>query len=200
MGKTKNSTISEKLDVPVDGAKFLNPEKIVEGMDIKPGMIIADFGCGTGYFSFPLAQKVGKGGVVYAIDILNSKLETVASFAKLNGLNNIITSRANLEMAEGSKLQKESVDWVILVNMLFQNNSEGKKKIMQESKRVLKKGGNILIIEWDKDRSSIGPEKSLRVSKDEMTRIAREYGLGITTEISVSDFHYGLVLAKYKEN
>ncbi|MFA6047496.1 MAG: class I SAM-dependent methyltransferase [Parcubacteria group bacterium] len=200
MGKTKNSIISEKLDVPVDGAKFLNPEKIVKEMEIKPGMIIADFGCGTGYFCFPLAQKVGKGGKIYAIDILNSKLETVASQAKLSGINNIITSRANLEATEGSKLQKESVDWVILVNMLFQNNSEGKKKIMQEAKRVLKKGGNILVIEWDKDKSTIGPEKTIRVSKDEMMRIAREYGLGIATEIPVSDFHYGMILAKYKEN
>lgn len=200
MGKTKKTADTIIPNNMPDGAKFLNPEKIVEGMDIRPGMVIADFGCGTGYFCFPLAQKVAKGGVVYAIDILNSKLETVASFAKLNGLNNIITRRANLEIAEGSKLQKESVDWVILVNMLFQNNSEGRKKIMQESKRVLKKGGNILVIEWDKDKSTIGPEKSLRISKDEMIRIAREYGLGIATEIPVSDFHYGLILAKYKEN
>jgi translation initiation factor IF-2 len=45
-------------------------------------------------------------------------------------------------------LQKESIDWVILVNMLFQNNNESKKKIMQEAKRVLKKGGNILVIDY----------------------------------------------------
>jgi ubiquinone/menaquinone biosynthesis C-methylase UbiE len=200
MGETKNSTDSKILNNMPDGAKFLNPEKIVEGMDIKPGMIIADFGCGTGYFSFPLAKKVAKGGMVYAIDILTSKLETVASQAKLNGLHNITTRHANLEIAEGSKLQKESVDWVILVNMLFQNNNEGKKKIMQEAKRVLKKGGNILLIEWDKNQLSIGPDDALRVSKEEMTRMAREYGLGIATEITVSDFHYGLILAKYKEN
>lgn len=183
-----------------DGAKFLDPEKIVEKMDIRPGMIIADFGCGTGYFIFPLAKKIGKGGVIYAIDILNSKLEAIDSRAKLNGINNIITRRSNLELLNGSKLEKESVDWVILVNMLFQNNMEGKKKIMQETKRVLKKGGNVLVIEWDKNKASIGPEKALRISKDEMTSIIREHGLGIATEIPVSDFHYGLILAKYKEN
>jgi ubiquinone/menaquinone biosynthesis C-methylase UbiE len=182
-----------------NGAKFLNPEKIVEDMDVKKGMRIADFGCGTGYFSIPLAKKVGKGGAVYAIDILPSKLETVSSQAKLDGLNNIITRRTNLEIYEGSKLEKESVDWVILVNMLFQNNSEGKKKIMQEAKRVLKKGGNILVIEWGKGDPAIGPDESIRVSKEEMTRIAREYGLGIVSEIPVSDFHYGLILAKYKQ-
>lgn len=195
----------KKIDAAVinnvpDGAKFLNPEKIVEEMDVKPGMLIADFGCGTGYFVFPLAKKIGKGGTIYAIDLLNSKLEAIASRAKLTGMNNIVTSRANLELPGGSKLEKESVDWVILVNMLFQNNNEGKKKIMQEVKRVLKKGGNVLVIEWDKDKASIGPEKALRISKDEMIRIIREHGLGIAKEIPVSDFHYGMILAKYKEN
>jgi ubiquinone/menaquinone biosynthesis C-methylase UbiE len=187
----------EKLgnDLPL-GAKFINPEKIIGEMGVVAGMAIADFGCGTGYFSLPLAKIVGEKGVIYSLDILKSKLEAVKSQAKLSGLNNIKVQRANLEIAEGSKLEKESMDWVVLVNMLFQNNKEGRGKIINEARRVLKKGGRMLVIEWNNNESPIGPDKSLRVSEDELLRVGREHGLGIVKELKIGDFHHGLILAK----
>jgi ubiquinone/menaquinone biosynthesis C-methylase UbiE len=180
------------------GMKFISPENIIKEIDIKPGAVIADLGCGTGYFSIPLAKKVGKEGRVYSIDILKTKLEVVKSQARLLGLDNIIIQRANLEVPEGSKLSKESVDWVMLVNMLFQSNKEGKDKIICEAKRILKKGGQMLVVEWGEQNSNIGPDKDLRVSKEELVRMAHEHGLGVIKEMNIGDFHYGLILAKYK--
>ena len=180
------------------GIKFIDPEEIIREMDIRAGMAIADLGCGTGYFSFPLAQKVGKEGTVYAIDILEPKLEVVKSQARLLGLDNIVVRRANLEMPESSKLEKESVDWAILVNMLFQNNKEGRKRIINEAKRILKKGGQILAVEWSNPNGNIGPDKNIRIPKEELVRMAHEHGLGVAKEINIGDFHYGLILAKYK--
>jgi ubiquinone/menaquinone biosynthesis C-methylase UbiE len=180
------------------GMKFISPENIIKEIDIKPGAVIADLGCGTVYFSIPLAKKVGKEGRVYSIDILKTKLEVVKSQARLLGLDNIIIQRANLEVPEGSKLSKESVDWVMLVNMLFQSNKEGKDKIICEAKRILKKGGQMLVVEWGEQNSNIGPDKDLRVSKEELVRMAHEHGLGVIKEMNIGDFHYGLILAKYK--
>jgi len=45
---------------------FLDPGKTVLEFDVKEGMSIADFGCGTGYFTILLGQKVGKDGNLYA--------------------------------------------------------------------------------------------------------------------------------------
>ena len=180
------------------GMKFISPENIIKEIDIKPGAVIADLGCGTGYFSIPLAKKVGKEGMVYSIDILKTKLEVVKSQARLLGLDNIIIQRANLEVPEGSKLSKESVDWVMLVNMLFQSNKEGKDKIICEAKRILKKGGQMLVVEWGESNGNIGPDKDLRISKEELVRMAHEHGLGVIKEMNIGDFHYGLILAKYK--
>lgn len=194
----KNTSLQDMEKALPQGMKFIDPEKIIKELEVAEGMKIADFGCGTGYFTIPLAQKVGDKGEIYALDILESKLESVKSQKKLSGLNNIATKRVNLEMPEGSKLEKESVDWVILVNMLFQNNREGREKIMQEAKRVLKKGGHILVIEWSSANVSMGPDKDLRIPKEEMTRMAHERGLGVLKEINIGSFHYGLILAKYK--
>ena len=106
------------------GLKFINPKSIIDMLEVTTGMFVGDFGCGTGYFTFPLAQKVEQSGRVYALDILKEKLEAIESEAKVLGLSNIITKRANLELVGGSKLDENSLDLVCLVNMLFQNKDK----------------------------------------------------------------------------
>ncbi|MFZ2188527.1 MAG: class I SAM-dependent methyltransferase, partial [Candidatus Moraniibacteriota bacterium] len=176
------------------GLKFINPTAIIDMLEVKTGMFAGDFGCGTGYFTFPLAQKVEQNGKVYALDILKEKLEAIESEAKVLGLSNIITRRANLELVGGSKLDADSLDLVCLVNMLFQNKD--KNLIIGEAVRVLKKGGKILVVEWNVDDSSFGPESDLRISKEDVFALAESNGLSVFKEIKISDFHFGIILEK----
>lgn len=176
------------------GLKFINPSAIIDRLEISVGMSIGDFGAGTGYFTFPLAQKVGDSGIVYALDILKEKLEAIESEAKILGLNNIVTKRANLEMVGGSKLEVDSLDLVCLVNMLFQNKS--KNLIFEEAVRVLKKSGKVLVIEWNIGDSTFGPTSDLRISKEEILKLAKNCGLTIVQEIEISHFHFGIIFEK----
>ena len=83
----------------------MNPDKIVEELNIRNGMAVADFGCGAGYFTIPIARIIKNSGIIYAIDVLTSALEDVLSKAKLYGLLNIKTVRANIETVGGSKIK-----------------------------------------------------------------------------------------------
>lgn len=176
------------------GVKFIDPQAVLGQLEIKDRIKVADFGCGAGFFSLAFAQKIGKEGVVYALDILPERLETVNSQAKNLGLTNIVTKRTNLEMEEGSKLPEGSVDWVVIKDMLYQNKQ--KAKILTEARRVIKNDGRILLIEWKSEDTSIGPEDNLRISKENLISLAQENGLGVFKEIQAGDFHYGLVLIK----
>lgn len=176
------------------GLKFINPREVIDALEITAGMLVGDFGSGTGYFTFPLADKVEQSGCVYALDILKEKLEAIESEAKVLRVSNIVTKRANLELSGGSKLEDDSLDWVFLVTMLFQNKN--KKMVMDEAVRVLKKKGKILVVEWNTMDSSFGPNKELRVSKEEVCMIAQDSGLSILNDLPISDFHYGIILEK----
>jgi ubiquinone/menaquinone biosynthesis C-methylase UbiE len=178
------------------GARFIDPEGIINQLEFKNGMKVANFGCGTGYFAFPIAKKVSPDGLVWAMDVLPQKIEVVESQAKLVGITNVITKRVSLEKEKGSGLPRESADWVILVNMLFQNSD--KDAILAEVKRVLKKTGKILLIEWSEKNMLFGPEKDIKVSKKEMLEILRKNGLEVSSEIEPSNFHYGLILKKQR--
>jgi ubiquinone/menaquinone biosynthesis C-methylase UbiE len=173
--------------------KFLNPDAILAEAGIKPGMAIAHFGCGSGHFTFAAAKLVGPIGQVFAFDVLREKIENIKSQIKILGVNNVTAERANLGDKESSKLPDESVDWVLLVNMLHQNDK--KSKIIGEAKRVLKKGGHILLIEWKSDVDLMGPAKISRASREEMIKTAKKHDLGVA-EIEAGDFHWGLVLRK----
>lgn len=178
----------------VFGVKFIDPEEVIKNLEITDGMKVADFGCGAGHFSLALAKKVGESGIVYALDILKEKLEATASAAKGRNFTNLITKRVNLEKIGGSKIDAESLDWVIMKDMLFQNKD--KAIILKEAARILKSGGKTLIIEWNMTDGSIGPDKELRLSKEAIISVAQEANLSFLKDVPAGNFHCGLVFGK----
>lgn len=173
--------------------QFIDPIKILNQLEIKPESMIADFGCGAGYFSIPLAQMANK-GKLYAFDILPQALESVQSKAKIAGLTNIIVQRVNLEKENGSKLDNESMDWIILKDMLFQNKN--KEVILKEVYRVLKTGGKVLIVEWNEKENAVGPSIDLRVSKEYLIKLIQAQKFSIEREIAAGNFHYAFLAVK----
>ena len=45
------------------------PEKALDALGLKPGMVVADIGAGVGYMSLRMARRVGPSGKVYANDL-----------------------------------------------------------------------------------------------------------------------------------
>lgn len=174
--------------------KFLDPETIIPQIGIKNGDTVADFGCGPGYFSFPFAKAVGPDGKIYALDVLEHIVEMVTNKAKEAGLANIEAKRANVEKENGSKIDSSSVDFVILKDVLFQNQK--KEVIVSEAKRILKEAGKILVIEWNEKSVPIGPDKELRIVQDDLKKMISQTGFEIEKDIDAGNFHYGFVAVK----
>jgi ubiquinone/menaquinone biosynthesis C-methylase UbiE len=187
------NTVNFTAPVPSAGG-FLDPQKIVGDLGVMAGMRISDFGSGAGHFTILLAKAVGESGVVTAIDLMDSALETLRSKAKLEGINNIETVRSNLEAIGGSSLANDSQDLVLLANSLFQN--QRKDLIIEEAKRVLKPAGSLVIIEWRKGALGFGPPDSLRTTPEEMQNMALGQGFQFSREIDTGNFHYGIILKK----
>lgn len=173
---------------------FADPASIVNQLQVEEGSSVADFGCGSGFFSFEFAKRVGSEGKVYALDVLPSALEAVASSAKSLNLTNVFPKRVNLEKENGSSLSPESMDWVVLKDILFQN--KGKNIILAEVARVLKSGGHAVIMEWDPKEALVGPEKSLRISPEQLRGLVESVNLSVEKELGVGGFHYAFLIRK----
>ncbi len=122
---------------------FLNPEKVLGEISLEGKSKIADFGCGSGGWSIPLAKAI-KEGQIYAIDILEEPLSALKSKAETERAYNIRCIRADLE--KDSTLRDNSIDLVLLSNILFQ--AEDRKKMLKEASRVLRENGELLVVDW----------------------------------------------------
>lgn len=128
---------------------FSHPANIVRELPLKTGDKVADFGSGSGYYSVEVAKEVGSTGKVLAFDVVPEACEATQARARDAGVRGIVeVKRANLEEKHGTGLADASVDGVIVANILFQ--SKAKEAILNEAVRILKPGGWLVIIEWDR--------------------------------------------------
>lgn len=174
--------------------RFLDPGAIISQLGLEEKSHVADFGCGSGYFSIPFAKAVGQEGKLYALDILPQALETVCAKAKNLGLANLVTKRVNLEKENGSKLEEGCVDWVILKDILFQNRD--KNIIIKEASRILKTGGKVLLVEWNLKSQMVGPAKDIRIAQADCEKMFSGNGYVVEKNIDAGDFHYAFVAKK----
>lgn len=169
---------------------FLNPEQILDKLELEENMTAAEFGCGSGGFAIPLAKRL-KDGLVNAIDIQQEPLSALKSRCQMENIINIRIIKGDLEKTEGSSLGPGSVDLVFIVNVLFQ--AEDKNAIITEAVRVLREGGKLLVIDW-KPKASQGPEKG--VLAEEIKEMAEKKGLKIKEQFEVEKYHYCLIFEK----
>jgi ubiquinone/menaquinone biosynthesis C-methylase UbiE len=173
---------------------MLDPKKVVDNWDIRPEMMVADFGCGSGHYSLEVARRIGGEGIIYALDIQPSVLSALKSRASLEHLANLETRRVDLEVERGTQLADEILDLVVLSNVLFQ--VEDKEAVIREALRVLKRGGKAALVEWEISDSPMGPPRESRISRKEAELLFKRIGFSIEKEFEASDFHYGIVFKK----
>ncbi|MBL7054027.1 class I SAM-dependent methyltransferase [Patescibacteria group bacterium] len=177
------------------GKKLIDAKTLLEKTGIGKKMSVADLGCGRrGHFSLQSAKLVGPQGVVYAIDIVKDALASVEGASKVFGVMNLKTIWADLEIYGSTKLKDDSIDLVILNNVLFQTTKE--KEIIKEGIRILKKTGKFLIVDWKKSSTLFGPPMENRVSIDEIKQTTREVGLKLVKEFTAGPSHYALIFKK----
>ncbi|NCD01079.1 class I SAM-dependent methyltransferase [bacterium] len=174
---------------------LLNIEDIINKVPIESRQKVADLGCGNfGYFSFPLADAVGREGLVYSVDILKQCLEEIKKRIKIDNIKNMKTVWSNLEIWKATKIESSSLDAAVLVNTL--NQSDKRSDILRESVRLLKKKGKLLIVEWSNQDAPLGPKAEKKVKKQALIDAAPKLGLKLEKEFVAGPYHYGLVFVK----
>ena len=174
---------------------FTNPEQNILRLGLKEGMRVADFGAGTGFYSRAASQKVGYTGKVYAIEVQKDLVKKLESELRHWGITNVECIWGDIEKRGGTKISDHSMDAVIISNVLFQ--SEDKLGLIDEAKRVLKKGGEILFIDWSESFSGMGPARESVVPESMARELFEKRGFKYVEKISTSAHHYGIIF-KYE--
>jgi ubiquinone/menaquinone biosynthesis C-methylase UbiE len=142
---------------------LLDKERIISSLNILPGQIILDVGCGNGYMAKEFSRLVGDTGKVYALDRAPEAIEILENQTKGTDITAIIGS-----ITEKTKIQNYSID-LIYLSMVYHIFSDTQKVDFQhEVKRLLKPHGRLAIIEIEKKVTPFGPPQNVRVSQEEL--------------------------------
>ncbi len=172
---------------------FSNPEQNILKLGLREGMRVADFGSGTGAYSFAAGDHVGHTGHVYSIEVQKGLVKKLESEIKEKGVLNVECIWGNIEKNGGTKMADHSMDAVIIANVLFQ--AEDKLGLIDEAKRILKKGGKILFIDWIASFGNIGPTAENIIDSQTAESLFIKRGFKFVEKITTNEHHYGIIFA-----
>lgn len=127
-----------------DGREAYDKRKeIVKACKIKPGIVIADVGAGTGIFTRLFSDAVGPKGKVYAVDIAKNFIDHIERMAKTEKRTNIVGIVCTQKSV---KLPANSVDLVFVCDTY--HHFEYPQKTLATIRKALKPGGQLVLIDF----------------------------------------------------
>ena len=145
----------------------------------------ADLGCGSGFFSIPLAKRAqnfkGKNFILFALDISEEMLGVFkGNLKKEKDIDLTESGSCKIKCVKCEEffipLEDASVNILLLANVFHE--VEDKNAYLKEIKRVLKDGGTFFLLDWKKEDPNpvMGPPAAERVSVEEALKILKESG------------------------
>jgi len=146
----------------------------VKTFDIKKGMVIVDYGCGPGMYTYEFSKAVGKEGKVFAVDILEAAKKEIEEIKTKHNIQNV-----EFILAEGNKsnLAEKTADMIFALDVF--HKIENAKEFLGELCRISKIGGTLILDDGHQSREKT--KKSLEEIKE--WKIIKETGdcLWLTT-------------------
>lgn len=174
------------------GNELINPFRALERVGIRSGWQVADFGCGAlGHFVFPAAQMVGGDGRVYAVDIQKEVVHAIEHTMRREQYWNVVPVWGDIEVVRGVRIPNNTLDLIIIANNMYL--SRNRHGLLQEALRVTRPHGHLLIIEWKREPTVIGPSIEHRLSIDEMKQLCQHPELELEENFDAGDHHYALL-------
>ncbi len=122
------------------------PADVIKAMGLKPGDVVADIGCGTGYFVRRMAKVVAPEGKVYGVEIQPEFIEMMKANCAKEGITNV---EPVLGGEDDPKLPKGGIDWMLLVDVYHEFQQP--QPMLARMREALKPTGKIALIEYRLD-------------------------------------------------
>jgi ubiquinone/menaquinone biosynthesis C-methylase UbiE len=165
------------------------PSKAIDLLELKPGMVVADIGAGSGYYASRIAKRVGPSGRVYATDIQPGMIELLERRIASEGLANMTTV---LGAMDDPKLPPKSIDLAIMVDVYHELQQP--QIFLQRLKEALKPGGRLVLLEFRKEDPKIPILEVHKMSVAEVKQELDAEGYEIDKVIETLPWQHVIVL------
>jgi len=145
---------------------------LLRALDLKPGMVVADIGAGTGYLSRRMAPAVAPGGKILAVDVQPEMVEMLKASARQEGLTNV---QASLGAQDDVMLGSDSVDVAIMVDVYHELAFP--YEVLGSIVRALKPDGRVVFVEYREEDPRVPIKPLHKMSEAQVRREAQVYPL-----------------------
>jgi tRNA A58 N-methylase Trm61 len=168
-----------------------NPEGALDALGIRPGMVVADVGAGTGYMSLRLAKRVGPAGKVYANDLQPEMLRRLRENAAKARITNIETIQGE---ETDPKLPPGRMDLVLLVDVYHEFSEP--RKMIDKIRDALKPDGRLVLLEYRKEDPNVPIREEHKMTVAEVKAELEPQGFVLIQVIETLPRQHILILTK----
>jgi ubiquinone/menaquinone biosynthesis C-methylase UbiE len=186
-------------DKPIAAGKssfeLIQPELLFPALELGEDTVFLDVACGVGGYALAVAELIGPGGMVHAVDLWPEGIELLRQAAAAQGLGRIVAQVA--DVSRRIPLPDREADVCLIATALHDLKEIGAHEAtLREIARVVKPGGLLAVVEFKKIEPPPGPPRRIRLSPDEVEQLAG--GLGFSRErlLEVGPFNYLLLFRR----
>jgi precorrin-6B methylase 2 len=171
-----------------------HPDAALDAIGLKPGMMVADVGAGTGYMTLRMATRVGPTGKVYANDVQPEMLRRLRQNAAKDKLTNIETV---LGTESDPKLPAGKLDLILMVDVYHELSQP--QKMLRKMREALNPDGRLVLLEYRKEDPSIPIRPEHKMSVQEVKTEVEAEGFRLDQVIETLPRQHILILRKTSE-
>jgi ubiquinone/menaquinone biosynthesis C-methylase UbiE len=169
---------------------YQKPHEVIHALNLKSGEVIADIGAGSGYFTFHLARHVGDKGKVYAVDVSPDMILHINRRIRELKANNVVGLLAD---PDDPLLPDQSVNRFFICEVW--HHIDNQAKYLSLMKRMLKPGGEVVMIDFHKKELPVGPPMQMKIAREDVIKRLESNGYRLTKEHTFLPYQYFLVFA-----
>lgn len=167
---------------------YQKPHEVLQALELKAGETIADIGAGSGYFALRFSQHVGDQGRVYAVDIEPNMVRHMNRRIRDAGLQNVTTILAD---PDDPLLAERSIGLFFFCDVW--HHVENQTKYLDLIKKMLKPGGQVVMIDFHKKDLPVGPPLKMKIAREELLKQMEQNGFRLAKEHTFLPYQYFLV-------
>ncbi|WP_190369524.1 class I SAM-dependent methyltransferase [Anabaena sp. FACHB-1237] len=172
--------------------------KIMQVLNLKPGMRIADIGSGPGYYTFKFSEAVGPNGKVFGIDTVKDHVNFVSKVASKYKLNNI--DFVYLPKADNIGVAENQVDLAYMCSLYHiiytVTLQEVQERYLNSLKKALKPDGRFVVVDNALVEKGTLPYHGPYIAKELVISQLEQYGFRLEKEYQFIPQRYILIFKK----
>ncbi len=154
--------------------EFQKPQQVMDAFELKPGMKVADVGCGSGYFTVKIAGEIGPEGKIWAIDAWQDMLDYLDRRLQIEGFENVELIKVD---RDDPMIPKGGADLILMVDVY--HYIKERVTYGEKLREGLAPGGRLIVLDYipkSLEERPWGPPPSQNMSEADLTADLEEAG------------------------